>query len=105
MTGASEASKAPALLVQLLQAEQDGIYTRLEMFARIFSHITCENVNDVIAALSSEHRSSFVAWVRENYDNAMDPSEFIYVGAEGENTVPREAFAGIRQWLAKNPKP
>lgn len=89
-------------VVELVEQYNDGIWTRLELFAEIFRQLGDGNVDCAIETLPEELRSKFVAWAKERYDNDVDPSEYFYIGGEGYREAPPEAFFAIRHWFARH---
>jgi hypothetical protein len=95
-------SPAPQFVTELLKAEAEGLYTELEVYAELMRQLDADNVDPAIAALPFGLHERFVAWARENYDNDIEPSKFLFIGGEGCLPTPDEAFAALRDWLRRH---
>ena len=84
----------------LLEEWKEGLFTDIEVYAKIFRLLTLDNVEDVIANLPAEVATPFIEWARKNYDNTADPSNFVVIGGEVTEDVHVEAIAAIRAWFA-----
>jgi hypothetical protein len=82
----------------LVEAYNEGHYTKWELFAEIFRHLHDGNVGRAIDALPADLRTGFIDWAKD-YDSDVDPSEYISIGGEGCRETPREAFFAIRRWF------
>jgi hypothetical protein len=93
------------IVTEVIRAEEEGIYTELELFAEILRHVRYDNVQSVIDLLPEEQRQRFISWAREGYDNDIDISEMFSIGGEGCRETPDEAIFAIRRWLAQHRNP
>lgn len=86
----------------ILSAYDANQITLWEVFDGIVRLLTVENVDVTIASVPEPIREKFVRYARDAYVG-RDGSQPLVEPAGAPDTIPREAYAAIQDWLLRHP--
>jgi len=87
----------------IIEAYEQGVYTRLEMHALLGRLVTFDTADELISSMRPDIREDFIRWARQTFDNDVPVEDFVSIGGEGGFRHPDAMIPALRDWLRRHP--
>lgn len=85
---------------EVIAAYEDGLFSKMEALSRLTNIAAHQGVELMLAEMPQPWRADLEQWIIDQYDNDIEPDQFVSIGDPHPDLIQRRVAIGIlRDWI------
>lgn len=85
---------------EIMAAYEDGLFSKMEALSRLTNVAADQGVEQTLVEMPQPWRAELEQWILSQYDNEVDPDQFVSIGDPCPDLIQRRKFIGaLRDWI------